>query len=272
MKNMRKNTDEKLSFFKWISFFSDLSLTNTIYFVETVLRFFYKWVLMWRTRPVQFCKSFLKLIPRFFTVFFSLAFFSLSKKKNCPFNSFVIVDAFSPSVHRTQIVIANTIGILLCFRCMHLFECRKCNKVSLHATYRLTFVGNVYIFFPHRILLGDFFLLLYISTVFFFVCHIFCRDSLPLFCLIFSYSLKFFFILNKVCVNNVYIFLIWFFFGSYMSPIIWTWIFFIWHSIFYGVFCVCAKRLLIYMNFKNFIQFYNPMDYSRFTELTTDRF
>lgn len=128
---------------------------------------------MWRTRPVQFCKSFLKLIPRFFTVFFSLAFFSL-EKKNCPFNSFVIVDehAFSPSLHRTQIVIANTIGILLCFRCIHLFECRKCNKVSLHATYRLTFVGNVYIFFPHRILLCDFFFTpVYFNCVFFRLPH-----------------------------------------------------------------------------------------------------
>lgn len=146
---------------------------------------------MWRTRPVQFCKSSLKLIPHFFYCFFFSCFF-FSKKS--PFNSFVIVDehAFSPLVHRTQIVIANTIGILLCFRCMHLFKCRKCNKVSLHATYRLTFVGNVYVFFPHRILLCDFFFTPVYFNCFFFVCHIFCRDSSLLFCLIFSYSVRFF--------------------------------------------------------------------------------
>lgn len=113
MKNMRKNTDEKLSFFKWISFFSDLLLTNTIYFVETVLRFFFINE-FWCGAHVQFyfVNHFSNWFLIFLLFFFSCFFFS----KKSPFNSFVIVDehAFSPSVHRTQIVIANTIGILLC--------------------------------------------------------------------------------------------------------------------------------------------------------------
>lgn len=152
---------------------------------------------------------------------------------------------------------------------MHQSECRKCNRVSLHATYRLTFAGHFFFHFIHAIALWIrvlFFIRIF--QPFFFLATLFFHSPpyfASFFCLIFSYLSALCIRTALCCVHNVYIFFIWiFFFILYVSPI-WTWFCFFFiltlnflrqDFFFFKYINVCQVRLFVYMNFKNFIQFY----------------
>lgn len=163
---------------------------------------------------------------------------------------------------------ANTIDILwhlflsLSFNKMHLSECWKCNWVSLHATYRLTFVGTFFFhFIPFNCNCGSAFFLTLIFQSFFFV--VFIHHSLPLFFVVWD----FFFSLNCRFVFLHCITLFIFFqcglFNEFVYPI-WTWFFYIFFFLFVGtlrydkfinVYGWQVEIFFVDMNFENFIHY-----------------
>lgn len=216
-----------------------------------------------RTSLFQFFGQFFKLI---LLLFFFVSFLSVSGHS---IHIIVTVNTFLRNfgkLHKQQF--ANTIEIPLRLRCMHLCECQKCNKVSLHAAYRLTFCENRFFFLSLslsrfiwiRVCLRFFPLLLYISTFFFSLLSslFFAVILLPLFLFDFFFllicPLLFFFVRNDVfvcvCLSNVYIFLIrtlFFHFCTCLSLFELDYSFFIWHSTFYAVFflnSMCQRKCL----------------------------